>query len=109
MNEWDGGRKYFIETAEQTNKGGTIMTALVAAGLVVKVPPLKTRSPVGGHEFTIGTVRYYPTFEGYEYLERHQHRLKMWFKNNWFALIVAAVSSAIGISNIIVVAVSRGP
>ena len=89
---------------EYLDDGGTIVTgsqlsdksqshryqlvAMCAAGFVVQA------------QFLNQTV-YYPTIGGIEFLEKIEHPVRVWIKENWFAAIVATVATVVSISNIV--------
>ena len=79
------------------------MTTLLKAGMVLEQ---KNRDPDGRRR---GPSRYYPTFEGYEYLERHRHRTQTWLRDNWFPLSIAVISSIIGIANVVLAVLNQTP
>ena len=54
------------------------------------------------HEGPSTATGYYPTVTGLDFLERHEHSIKVWSKENWFPFTVAAVSSVIGIVHVVI-------
>ena len=93
-DDWDGGDNYFTGAGHRDEDPKHPINSLMAGGLVEQM-----RTSLGRG--------YYPTLAGMDRLERHQHRLRVWFRENWFALAIAVVSSIIGLANIIIVATSK--
>ena len=102
INDADGGSAYFTRAAKQHGVGHIVILALIDAGLVVRNPAPTYQDPHSGITRRIGRDEYYATFQGYGYLERYQHRRRVWLQNNWFPVTVAAITSAIGIAHVAV-------
>ncbi|MDE2687876.1 MAG: hypothetical protein OXI16_10335 [Chloroflexota bacterium] len=91
----DGGINYLKQVVadRQGREALETLRALTAAGLVVH------RGPQEG-------LGYYPTLAGLDFLERHENSAKVWWRNNWFPVVVAIVSSIIGAANVAVAVLS---
>ena len=91
VTERDGG----VSFIQQAGHGRSLIQAvntlqsLAASGLVT-------------HEGPSTATGYYPTVTGLDFLERHEHSIKVWSKENWFPFTVAAVSSVIGIVHVVI-------
>ena len=89
--ERDGGVSFIQQAGHGRSLTQAVNTlqSLAASGLVT-------------HEGPSTAIGYYPTVTGLDFLERHEHSLRFWFKENWFPFTVAAVSSVIGIVHVVI-------
>ena len=91
VTERDGGFRFIGQASHgmATTQAVNTLQSLAASGLVT-------------HEGSSVAIGYYPTITGLDFLERHEHSWKVWFKENWFPLTVAVVSSVIGVVHAII-------
>ena len=50
---------------------------------------------------------YFPTTRGIAFLERYKRPRWVWFKKNWFAVVVAIVTIVVAVANLVVTSMSR--
>ena len=88
--------------------GGIIWDHHKAAVLKNRIHFMDLLKALEALNFIVGVEReidgpaYYPTPLGLDYLAKHKHRVITWIKENWFAAIVATVTTLVAIANVAV-------